>query len=141
MIAEERTFVGIDVGKFSCVAVVHGVAGSITFAPDTDGTSRFVAWLRGLSGVPRVALEASGGYEAGLWEALEAAGFHVRQVSAAKVHAQGRSLGRMAKTDAGDAAIIASYLAAKAAAVARHAPRAVVPDKAGVQRHGDCAGW
>ena len=112
MIAEERTFVGIDVGKFSCVAVVHGVAGSITFAPDTDGTSRFVAWLRGLSGVPRVALEASGGYEAGLWEALEAAGFHVRQVSAAKVHAHGRSLGRMAKTDAGDAAIIASYLAA-----------------------------
>ncbi|MGL6208773.1 MAG: IS110 family transposase [Paracoccaceae bacterium] len=125
MVAEEMTFVGIDVGKFACVAAVHGAGGTFTFVPDAAGTDRFMAWLRGLCGGLRVALEASGGVEARLWAALDAAGFHVRQVSAAKVHAHGRSLGRMAKTDAGDAVIIASYLAANPEA-GRRLPAEVV---------------
>lgn len=122
MLAQAISFVGIDVGKFTCVAAVHGRAGVTSFAPDAAGLAQFLSLLRGLPGEIRVGLEASGGYEADLWEALEAAGFHVRQLAPTKVHAYGRSVGRIAKTDGSDAATIAGYLAANPAAGRRIPP-------------------
>jgi transposase len=108
MVAETMTFVGIDVDNFMCVAVVHGRVEPFSFVPDVTGIAQLMAYSRSLPGDVRVAVEASGGTEAGLWEALDVAGFHVWQIYAAMVHAHGRSLGCLAKTDAGDAAIIAS---------------------------------
>lgn len=113
---EAVTFVGIDVGKYTCVAACQGHAGVFSFVPDAAGIAGFLGHLRDLPGAVQVGLEASGGYEAALWEALAAAGFEVRQLSPARVHAYARSLGRMAKTDAGDAATIAAYMAANPAA-------------------------
>lgn len=52
-----------------------------------------------------VALEPTGGCEGALWEALEAAGFEGRQVSAAHVCNLARSLDNLAKTDPPDARI------------------------------------
>lgn len=109
---EGITFVGIDVGKFACVAVVHGRAGVTRFAPDEAGCARFLEHLRDLPGAVRVGMEATGGCEWALWELLEAAGFHVRQLAPAKVSAYARSVGRRAKTDDCDAVTIAGYMAA-----------------------------
>ena len=121
-LAEEVRFVGVDVGKFSSVAAVHGQSGLRTFAMDAEGQSALLGFLRGLEGEVRVGLEASGGYEAELWEALEAAGFHVRQLAPTRVHAYARSVGRKAKTDACDAVTIAAYMAANPAAGRRIPP-------------------
>ncbi len=112
VLAEAVSFVGTDVGKFTCVAACHGQSGVFAFTPDAAGIAGFLKHLGQLPGVVRVGLEASGGYEAGLWERLEAAGVHVRQLAPAKVHSYARSVGRRAKTDAGDAATIAAYMAA-----------------------------
>ena len=112
IVSAELVFVGIDVGKFTCVAAVHGRKDVASFAPDAPGIARFLSLLRGLQGEVRVGLEATGGYEAALWEALEQAGFHVRQLSPSRVHAFARSLGRLSKTDRYDAVTIAAYLAA-----------------------------
>lgn len=111
-VPEEPRFVGIDVGKFTAVVAVHGQPGAQSFAMDAQGQAALVRHLAGLPGTLRVGLEASGGYEAALWEALEAAGLHVRQLAPGKVHAYARSVGRRAKTDACDAATIAAYMAA-----------------------------
>lgn len=87
IVSEETVFVGIDVGKFTCVAAVHGRKDVTSFTPDAAGIARFLSLLATLQGEVRVGLEATGGYEAPLWEALEAAGFHVRQLSPSRVHA------------------------------------------------------
>ncbi|MGL5008806.1 MAG: IS110 family transposase [Paracoccaceae bacterium] len=109
---EAVCFVGVDVGKHTCVAAVQGRPGVFSFTPDAAGIAGFLSQLRDLPGAVRVGLEASGGYEAALWEALEAAGVAVRQRAPAKVHAYAKSVGRRAKTDACDAATIAAYMAA-----------------------------
>lgn len=54
-----------------------------------------------------IALEPTGGYEWTIWEALDAAGYDVRQVCAAHV----RATGVLAKTDPIDARLIADFIA------------------------------
>lgn len=112
VLSEAVSCVGVDVGKFTCVAACHGQPGVFAFQPDAAGIAGFLQHLGKLPSAVRVGLEASGGYEAGLWEGLEAAGVHVRQLAPAKIHAYARSVGRRAKTDACDAATIAAYMAA-----------------------------
>jgi transposase len=75
-----RPLVGIDIGKFTCVAAVHGGPKPFAFAPDAEGVASFIAFLRRLPAAPLVGFEATGGYEAVLWEALDAAGFAARQL-------------------------------------------------------------
>ena len=58
-----------------------------------------------------IALEPTGGYEWALWEALDTAGYDVRQVSAAHVRAFSRATGALAKTDPIDARLIADFIA------------------------------
>lgn len=110
--AEGVRFVGIDVGKFTAVVAVHGQKEVRSFAMDGQGHAQLLRHLAGLAAPLRLGLEATGGYEAGLWERLAASGLDVRQVAPSKVHAYARSVGRRAKTDACDAATIAAYLAA-----------------------------
>ena len=112
MVSRELVFVGIDVGKFTCVAAVHGRAGVLSFVPDAPGIAQLHGFLATLQGELRVGLEATGGCEAALWEALEAAGVHVRQLAPARVHAFARPVGRLTKTDRYDAVTIAACLAA-----------------------------
>lgn len=119
---EAVSFVGVDVGKYTCVAACHGRTGVFGFAPDGAGIGDFLGYLCDLPGTVRVGLEASGGYEAALWEALEAAGVPVRQLAPASVHAYAKSVGRRAKTDACDAATIAAYMAANPLAGRRIPP-------------------
>lgn len=112
IVSGDLVFVGIDVGKFTCVAAVHGRAGVLSFVPDAAGIAQLHSLLATLHGEVRVGLEATGGYEAPLWEALETAGVHVRQLAPSRVHAFARSVGRLTKTDRYDAVTIAAYMAA-----------------------------
>ena len=112
----DAVVVGIDVSKGSLD--VHVLPGGESFAVprDATGLDELADRLAALS--PRaVAVEATGGLEAVVVAALSAAGLPVVVVNPAQVRAFARALGRRAKTDPIDAAVIAGFAAATAPAV------------------------
>lgn len=111
-LTHETRFVGIDVGKFELVAVCHGQTHPRSFASTPEGIADLINWLATLQGPPSVGLEATGGYEAAVWEALEEAGYPACQLPSARIHAFARMRGTLAKTDGIDATTIAAFLAA-----------------------------
>jgi transposase len=110
-ISVKPCFVGIDVGKYDLVLAVHGAQEHLTFANTGDGIAALTSHLLSHPLAVQIALEATGGYEWPLWEALDAAGLFVRQVPPAHVRAFARSCGARAKTDRIDAQILAAFAA------------------------------
>lgn len=104
------SFVGIDVGKFEFSVFCQSTKSSFSLANTQMGHTELIAKLGSPDG-QLIALEPTGGCEWALWEALQEAGFKVRQVSAAHVRAFARSLGNLAKTDPLDARMIARFIA------------------------------
>jgi len=101
---------GIDCGKlFLDVAVTPG-ADTVRVANTAAGHAELVAWLAS-HGVVRVGVEASGGYERPVRDALRAAGLAVGVFDPARVRHYAKALGRRAKNDALDAAVIAAFTA------------------------------
>ena len=100
---------GIDVGKNELF--VHCTKHGTTrrFANNAPGWKALTAWL---AHRPNIALEATGGYEAGVWEHLHEAGLAVRQVNPLRVRRFAEAHGFIAKTDHGDARAIAAFAAA-----------------------------
>lgn len=101
-------FVGIDVSKDRLD--VHVRPGDQAFAVGRDeaGIENLVGRLRDLR--PRlVVLEATGGFETVVAAALGAAGLPLAVVNPRQIRAFARACGRLAKTDALDAAIIAHF--------------------------------
>jgi transposase len=98
---------GIDVGKRWLDVAVHGLedTGRVENAP--AGIAELVGWLRARE-VGRVGLEASGGYERAVRQALEAAGFEVVVHQPLEVRLFARLKRRRAKNDRLDARLIAS---------------------------------
>ena len=108
--AHKTVFVGIDVSKAD-FCVFHSKTKQEFTLPNTpEGHCALIARLGNPHGLC-IALEPTGGCEWGLWEALESAGYDVRQISAAHVRAFARSLGNLAKTDPLDACMIARFIA------------------------------
>src|ERR1700689_1094676 len=62
---------GIDVGKHWLDGAADGQAETVGVRRDAAGVDMLIAWLQG-HGIERVGLEASGGYERMVIEALEA---------------------------------------------------------------------
>lgn len=86
-------FVGLDVGKFEIYVFISKIGLSFSVPNTSSGHARLLTKL----GQPRgqiIALEPTGGYEWVVWEVLDAAGYDVRQVSAAHVCAFVRRLMR-----------------------------------------------
>lgn len=101
---------GIDCGKlFLDVAVAPG-ADTLRVANTASGHGELAAWLAG-QGVVRVGVEASGGYERPVRDALRTAGVAVGVFDPARVRHYAKALGRRAKNDAIDAAVIAAFTA------------------------------
>ena len=117
-------FVGVDVGKHDLVLAHHGQPGVATY-PNTASGIAALARSLACDGPAHVALEATGGYEWPLWEALDAVGMSVRQVAPAEVRAVARSRGSRAKTDAIDAQTIADFAAFRPEAGRRLSPESV----------------
>lgn len=103
--------VGIDVAKAHVDVCVLGAGSGVQrFANDVDGHSALVAALQPL-GAGLVVMEATGGYEAALACALQASGLPVAVLNPRQARDFARSMGRLAKTDAVDARMLAELAA------------------------------
>jgi transposase len=101
---------GIDVAKADLEVALDGSGERLKLGNDAAGFKTLIGWLR-RHGVTIAGLEPSGGYERGVARAMAEAGLSVRNVNPHKLRHYARALGRLAKTDAIDAAIIARYTA------------------------------
>ncbi|MDP9097134.1 MAG: IS110 family transposase [Pseudomonadota bacterium] len=103
--------VGIDVAKAHVdVAVLGAKLDARRFDNEAEGHSALVAALKPL-GVVLVVMEATGGYETALTCALQAAGLPVAVVNPRQARDFAKSMGRLAKTDAVDARMLAEMAA------------------------------
>lgn len=103
--------VGIDVAKAHVDVWVLGAKLDVQrFDNDAQGHSVLAAALQPL-GVALVVMEATGGYEAALACALQAAGLAVAVVNPRQARDFAKSMGRLAKTDAIDARMLAEFAA------------------------------
>ena len=107
--AEQQHIVGIDVAKARLDIHLYPDAQAWSVPNSHDGWRSLEKDLRRLQGI-QIAMEASGGYERGVAEALARAGFDVHILDAGQVRAFARGIGCRAKTDPLDAQIIARCL-------------------------------
>jgi transposase len=103
----EARWVGVDVARGWLDAAVEGEAGW-RVANDAAGIGALVARARAAP-VAGVVVEATGGYERALVEALQDAAVAVARVNPRQARDFARSPGRLAKTDRLDAAVLAAY--------------------------------
>ena len=103
--------VGIDVSKDRLDVAVAPSGLVFQVANTQAGIDDLVSRLEPIR-AEVVALEATGGFETVAVAGLSAAGFAVVVVNPAQVRAYAHALGRRAKTDAIDAAVIAAFVAA-----------------------------
>jgi transposase len=107
------TIVGIDVSKDRLDVCLRPSAEALVFSRDAAGIDALVARL--LTTSPGlVAVEATGGFETVVAASLGAAGLPVVVVNPAQVRAFAQAVGKRAKTDPIDAAVIAHFAQATA---------------------------
>ena len=103
--------VGIDVAKAQVdVAVLGALLEAQRFVNEPEGHSVLAAALAPLE-VALVVMEATGGYEAALACALQAAGLAVAVVNPKQARDFAKSMGQLAKTDRIDARMLAEFAA------------------------------
>jgi transposase len=103
--------VGIDVAKAHVdVSVLGASLDAQRFDNEVEAHSALAAALKPLS-VSLVVMEATGGYEAALACALQAAGLPVAVVNPRQARDFAKSMGRLAKTDRIDARMLAEFAA------------------------------
>lgn len=117
-------FVGIDVSKDKFDLATTASCKQKQFGNDKRGIAAVVRWLDRRQPT-LVVLEASGGYERALVSALGAAGLPVAVTNPRKVREFAKADGRLAKTDAIDAAVLADF-----AQTMRPQPRPVPDEQA-----------
>jgi len=107
--SETSVAVGIDISKGHVDVAVTGASfKGQRFDNDEEGHSALIAALQPL-GVMLVVMEATGGYEAVLACALQAAGLPVAVVNPRQARDFAKSMGMLAKTDRIDARALAEY--------------------------------
>ncbi|MGL6075275.1 MAG: IS110 family transposase [Fimbriiglobus sp.] len=101
-------FVGIDVSKDALDVHLRPDNQSRRFDNTPEGITELVQWLSPLAPT-LILLEATGGYEHRAVAALSLTGLSVVLVNPKRARDFARAIGRLAKTDAIDAAILAEY--------------------------------
>jgi transposase len=105
--------IGIDVSKKQLDVHVEGRAEAFSVPRDTESVAELAERLRSLS--PKaIGIEATGGFETIVAAGLAAVGLPVVVVNPAQVRHFAQALGKRAKTDPIDAAVIARFVAATA---------------------------
>lgn len=102
-----EVFVGIDVSKDKVDVACRGGTGVAPVWERTEAALEQLAQQLCSLGTCRVVLEASGGYERAVLDALSSAGVEVFMVQPARARHFAKSLGRYAKTDGIDAQVLA----------------------------------
>lgn len=114
-------FVGIDVSKMRLDTALRPSGQTFADVNDADRITALVSRLTTLQPT-LIVLEATGGYETPLVAALQVAGLPTAVVNPRQVRDFAKAVGRLAKTDRLDAAILAHF-----AEAVRPAPRAADP--------------
>lgn len=107
--------IGIDVSKAFLDVVIHGQKRSHRFANEANGFILLLAWLNVALGdactsIARALVEATGGYEDALLDALVNAQIWVCQINPRQVRDFAKSTGQLAKTDSVDALMLAEMV-------------------------------
>ncbi len=102
---------GLDIGKLTLDLAFTGQTEVTRLDNTPDGHAKLIAILRE-QGVTRIGLEATGGYEAPVYDALAQAGLAVLRFQPAQVRHYAKASLRRAKTDRLDARLIAAFTAA-----------------------------
>lgn len=102
-------FIGIDVAKRELEVSERPGGARWTTANDAGGLTGLVARLRAGGAITLIVVEATGGDEVAVVAALTAAGLPVVVVNARQVRDFARAVGKLAKTDAIDAAVLAHF--------------------------------
>ena len=105
---KKQVFVGIDVCKAWLDAHVRPVGSYRRFANTVAGRAELLAWVSDYA-VRIMVMEATGGYERGLATAATAAGVPAAVVNPRQVRDFAKAIGRLAKTDKLDAAVLAHF--------------------------------
>jgi len=103
-----KNFVGIDVAKGHLDVAIRHDGPAFRVANQPQGLAELVNRLAPLAPA-LVVVEATGGYELPLVAALQAAGLAVAAINPRRARDFARAAGRLAKTDAIDAAVLAHY--------------------------------
>jgi transposase len=106
----QEIYIGIDVAKSSLDVAIHEQEKQMTFPNNEKEIQRAVDQIKVLS-PSLVVLEATGGFESILAAALSVAGLPVVIVNPRQVRDFARATGRLAKTDAIDARVLAHFAA------------------------------
>lgn len=102
------SFVGIDVSKDRLDVHILPAGRTFTTRRDGNGVEQLVGELRQLAPV-LIVLEATGGFEATVAAALAGARLPIAVVNPRQIRDFARATGRLAKTDALDAQVIALF--------------------------------
>jgi len=105
---EAGGFVGIDVAKAELEVVVRPSGARWTVTNDASGLAQLQERLQALAPA-LIVLEATGGYEVAVVAALATAALPVVVLNARQVRDFARATGRLAKTDAIDAGVLAHF--------------------------------
>lgn len=103
----DACYVGVDVSKDRLDAHAHPAGAGFSTARKSAGLEELVERLKALAPA-LVAVEATGGFETVVAAALAGAGLPVVVVNPAQVRHFAQALGKRAKTDPIDAAVIAA---------------------------------
>ena len=106
----EACFVGIDVSKAELAIAVHPTNEGWTSETTADALEQLVRRLA-VARPHLIVVEATAGYELPLVSACAAAGLPIAVVNPRQVRAFAQAIGRSAKTDAIDAALLALFAA------------------------------
>jgi transposase len=117
---------GIDVSKQWLDVALWPKKERLRVERDEAGFDRLAAWLRQHE-VARVGLEATGGFEIAVIDALEDRGFEVVRHNALRVRRLAEAMGRLAKNDRADALAVAKMTALSTEAKAEKRRRDLDP--------------
>lgn len=99
---------GIDISKGWFDVFLHPAAAKERFDNTPVGIRKLIRWLRSAS-VEIAVMEATGGLEMPLFNALQLAGYPVARINPRWIRDFAKATGRSAKTDQQDARLIAMY--------------------------------
>ncbi len=103
-------WIGIDVAKASLAIHLLPAGQSLSLPNTGDGHAQLLAHLHGHA-VGNILLEATGGYERSLMQALATVGIPVTRINPRRARAFADAMGKIAKTDPIDAALLARMAA------------------------------
>ena len=101
-----KTWIGIDVSKATLAVCLLPQQQLLACSNDPLGHAQLLGHLQGLD-IGNVLLEATGGYERLVMGALAGAGLMVTRINPRRARAFATALGKTAKTDPIDAALLA----------------------------------